>query len=43
VGVFLAVPTAGIVSVVLDYARGGDAPESPVLDEPEAEPDAAPA
>ena len=40
VGVFLAVPTAGIISVVLDYARGGAAPDSPLLDEagPEPEP-----
>lgn len=30
VGVFLAVPIAGIVSVVLEYARGAPAPESPL-------------
>ena len=34
VGVFLAVPVAGIVSVVLDFARDRPAPESPLLDEP---------
>jgi predicted PurR-regulated permease PerM len=33
VGVFLAVPTAGIVSVVLDYVRNEPPPESPLLDE----------
>jgi predicted PurR-regulated permease PerM len=33
VGVFLAVPTAGIVSVVLEYARDEPAPESPLVDE----------
>jgi len=38
VGVFLAVPTAGIISVVLDYARGGGAPDSPLLEEPEPNP-----
>jgi predicted PurR-regulated permease PerM len=32
VGVFLAVPTAGIISVVLEYARERPAPESPVLE-----------
>ena len=30
VGVFLAVPTAGIISVVLEYARDRPAPESPL-------------
>jgi putative heme transporter len=34
VGVFLAVPVAGIVSVVIEYARGAPPPESP-LREPE--------
>jgi len=34
VGVFLAVPVAGIVSVVLDFARDRPAPESPLGDEP---------
>ena len=33
VGVFLAVPTAGIISVVLEYSRARPAPESPLLDE----------
>jgi predicted PurR-regulated permease PerM len=33
VGVFLAVPAAGIVSVSLEYSRDGPAPESPLLDE----------
>jgi putative heme transporter len=33
VGVFLAVPVAGIVSVVLEYARDRPPPESPVLEE----------
>ena len=33
VGVFLAVPTAGIVSVILEYSRDRPAPESPLLDE----------
>jgi predicted PurR-regulated permease PerM len=32
VGVFLAVPTAGIISVVLQYARERPAPESPLLE-----------
>jgi predicted PurR-regulated permease PerM len=41
VGVFLAVPTAGIISVVLEYARDEPAPESPLLEEDE--PTAAPA
>ena len=36
VGVFLAVPTAGIVSVVLEYARDEPAPDSPLLDDTEA-------
>ena len=39
VGVFLAVPTAGIISVVLDYARGGAAPDSPLLDDAQPEPE----
>jgi predicted PurR-regulated permease PerM len=33
VGVFLAVPVAGIISVVLEYARDRPPPESPVLEE----------
>jgi predicted PurR-regulated permease PerM len=33
VGVFLAVPTAGIISVVIEYARERPAPESPLLDD----------
>jgi putative heme transporter len=33
VGVFLAVPTAGIISVVLEYSRDRPAPESPLLDD----------
>ena len=33
VGVFLAVPTAGIVSVILEYSRDRPAPESSLLDE----------
>jgi predicted PurR-regulated permease PerM len=33
VGVFLAVPAAGIVSVVLEYAQNRPPPESPLLDE----------
>jgi len=32
VGVFLAVPVAGIVSVVLEYARGAPPPDSPLTD-----------
>jgi predicted PurR-regulated permease PerM len=32
VGVFLAVPTAGIISVVLQYTRERPAPESPLLE-----------
>jgi putative heme transporter len=32
VGVFLAVPVAGIVSVVLEYARGAPPPESPLTE-----------
>jgi predicted PurR-regulated permease PerM len=32
VGVFLAVPTAGIISVVLEYARERPAPASPLLE-----------
>jgi predicted PurR-regulated permease PerM len=32
VGVFLAVPTAGIISVVLEYARERPAPESPLVE-----------
>ena len=38
VGVFLAVPVAGIVSVVLEYARGAPPPDSPLT---ETEPPAA--
>jgi predicted PurR-regulated permease PerM len=35
VGVFLAVPVAGIVSVVIEYARERPPPDSPLLeDEP---------
>jgi predicted PurR-regulated permease PerM len=30
IGVFLAVPVAGIASVVLEYARGEPPPESPL-------------
>ena len=33
VGVFLAVPVAGIVSVVLEYARDRPPPESPLLED----------
>jgi predicted PurR-regulated permease PerM len=33
VGVFLAVPVAGILSVVLEYARDRPPPESPVVEE----------
>jgi putative heme transporter len=33
VGVFLAVPVAGIVSVVLEYAQDRPPPESPLIDE----------
>ena len=36
VGVFLAVPTAGIISVVLEYARDEPAPDSPLLEGDEA-------
>jgi predicted PurR-regulated permease PerM len=42
VGVFLAVPAAGIVSVVLDYAREAPPPESPLVDEDEANASAEP-
>src|SRR4029078_2628821 len=31
VGVFLSVPAAGVVSVVLEYARNRPAPESPLV------------
>jgi len=34
VGVFLAVPVAGGISVILSYARREPPPESPVTDEP---------
>jgi predicted PurR-regulated permease PerM len=34
IGVFLAVPVAGSLSVVLDYVRNRPAPESPVVEEP---------
>ena len=34
IGVFLAVPVAGSLSVVLDFARNRPAPESPVVGEP---------
>ena len=33
VGVFLAVPVAGILSVVLEYSQDRPPPESPLLDE----------
>ena len=33
VGVFLAVPVAGIVSVVIEYARDSPPPDSPLLEE----------
>jgi predicted PurR-regulated permease PerM len=33
VGVFLAVPVAGVASVVLEYARDRPAPESPLVEE----------
>jgi len=33
VGVFLAVPTAGIISVVLEYARDRPPPDSPLVDD----------
>jgi predicted PurR-regulated permease PerM len=36
VGVFLAVPVAGIISVVLDYVHAEPPPESPLLDEDES-------
>ena len=36
VGVFLAVPVAGIVSVVLDYVKAEPPPESPAVDSGEA-------
>jgi predicted PurR-regulated permease PerM len=34
IGVFLAVPIAGSISVVLDYVRNRPAPDSPVVEEP---------
>jgi predicted PurR-regulated permease PerM len=34
VGVFLAVPVAGIASVVLEYSRDRSPPESSLVDEP---------
>lgn len=37
VGVFLAVPVAGIVSVVLDYVQAEPPPESPLVEEDEGE------
>ena len=36
IGVFLAVPAAGVISVLLGYWRRDPAPDSPVLDTPEA-------
>jgi predicted PurR-regulated permease PerM len=42
VGVFLAVPVAGILSVVLEYARDRPPPDSPLVDE-SATPDTVPA
>jgi predicted PurR-regulated permease PerM len=33
VGVFLAVPVAGVLSVILDYSQDHPPPESPLLDE----------
>jgi predicted PurR-regulated permease PerM len=36
VGVFLAVPVAGIVSVVIEYTRARPAPDSPLVDGPAA-------
>jgi len=33
VGVFLAVPTAGVLSVMLEYSRNRPPPDSPLLDE----------
>jgi predicted PurR-regulated permease PerM len=36
IGVFLAVPVAGVISVLLSYVRREPAPESPVADEPAA-------
>ena len=44
IGVFLAVPVAGSAAVVLDYVRGGPAPDSPPTneaDDPDAEGSAA--
>jgi predicted PurR-regulated permease PerM len=39
IGVFLAVPTAGVISVLISFARREPPPESPVADPPEeAEP-----
>jgi putative heme transporter len=35
IGVFLAVPVAGVISVLLGYVRREPAPESPVMEEPE--------
>jgi predicted PurR-regulated permease PerM len=34
IGVFLAVPVAGSISVVLDYVRNRPPPDSPVVEEP---------
>jgi putative heme transporter len=36
IGVFLAVPVAGVISVLLGYARRDAPPDSPVLDSPPA-------
>jgi predicted PurR-regulated permease PerM len=36
IGVFLAVPVAGVISVLLGYVRRDPPPDSPVLDSPEA-------
>jgi predicted PurR-regulated permease PerM len=36
IGVFLAVPVAGVVSVVLDYAQNRPAPETPLSESPAA-------
>jgi predicted PurR-regulated permease PerM len=36
IGVFLAVPVAGVISVLLGYVRREPPPDSPVLDSPEA-------
>ena len=43
IGVFLAVPVAGVISVILSYARREPPPDTPLTDEPPVEARPAPA